>query len=399
MDIVMVPFHDYKKWIKEGFRTRDSHLYQHFEQREDINKILVVNRPISVAELLLKKCNWNVSTGKIIYKENGICLTQISEKTWCLDFLLPDFFRVVKEKKGWWFTAFQYKKVLNGINEAIRVLQLNKSILLLQNPMAIGAAEYVNCEKFVFDVIDNWIYHPQMKDKEIIKNNYDYVDTHADLISTVSEGLMETFKNNKNVKWIPNGVDIEYFSEAQKKNNFQHKIKIGYVGKIQDRVDFDIIEECLKCYENYEFVFLGPVYAQKDRIKKIRSTYRNIDFKGDIHYLNLPKEMKEFDIAIIPHKVDKFTNSMNPLKVYEYLAAGKVVVSTQVAGIEGVSKYVLVADDKENFIKQLDVAIALIRNGNVTTEEIVSSIPKECSWKYRTQMLIDEMDSLWKGEN
>ena len=40
MDIVMVPFHDYKKWIKEGFRTRDSHLYQHFEQREDINKII-----------------------------------------------------------------------------------------------------------------------------------------------------------------------------------------------------------------------------------------------------------------------------------------------------------------------------------------------------------------------
>ena len=388
MNIVMVPFHDYKKWINEGFRTRDAHLCQHFERCHEVEKILVINRPVSLAERILRHCDWKTSVSHVIFRKCGVQLVKMSEKVWCLDIVLSDFFKVAIQRKAWWFTAFKYKKVTDAINHALAELNMEEAILLLQNPMAIGAAENVNCSKFVFDAIDNWLYHPQMQDKELIKRNYEYVEKNADLILTVSEALTKTFSHNNNVYWVPNGVDIEYFEEAINKKDATKKVVVGYVGKIQDRVDFDLIEECVRIFPNVDFVFLGPIYSQKERSKNLMEAYENIQFKGDVHYNNLPQEMKNFDVTIIPHKVDEFTNSMNPLKLYEYLAAGKIVVTSEVAGIDNISPYVLKATEQGEFISCLKQAIEKSRATNFEPQEIVDSVPMDCRWNNRVDKIL-----------
>lgn len=391
MNIVIVPFHDYKKWQNEGFRTRDAHVCEHFAKDDRIEKLLVVNRPISLAEVVLKRAKWETPNGKIVYKKNNVQLSQMTDKVWCLDIFLMDFFKVIIQKKMWWFTAFNYAVVTNAVNEVINYLNFNDSILLLQNPMAIGTVKNLYCKRLVFDAIDNWLFHPQMPDKELIKNNYDYVDSNADLIMTVSQALTKTFPGNGNAYWVPNGVDVEYFAGALKQQNSGAKV-IGYVGKIQDRVDFNLVEECLKKFPNIRFVFLGPVYSQADRIKDLQVRYTNIMFKGDIHYSKLPKEMREFDITIIPHKVDRFTESMNPLKLYEYLAAGKPVVTTGVAGTSLISDYVFVADSSNKFIEYLQNLIE--GTLSVESEKIVSSVPEECKWSSRTNTMLELMGKI-----
>ena len=391
MDVIMIPFHDYKKWEDEGFRTRDAHLYEHFCSSDRVGTILVINRPTSFAELILKRRSWHTKSGEIVYKRGGVCLTKKNETSYCLDILLPDTLKVLLQKKSWWFTAFQYPKVIGEINAAIQYLGLSEPVLLLQNPMAIGTVSGVSHGKFVFDAIDNWLYHPQMKDKQLIKKNYKYVETHADLIMTVSEALAEFFSGNGNVKWHPNGVDINYFKDAFTGGNNNC---VGYVGKIQDRVDLDLVEKCLKAMPDTEFVFLGPVYSQNNRIKQLCDRYKNIRFAGDIHYSELPKAMKRFCAAIIPHKVDRFTDSMNPLKLYEYLAAGKQVVTTPIAGVDGISKYVYAANDSDGFIRLIQSALNNLEEKKVTSAEITKTIPEECTWKYRTECILDDIEKL-----
>ena len=84
MDIVMIPFHDCKKWLREGFRTRDAHLAEHFCQDPRVGKILVINRPTSLAEVLLKRTSWNTSTisdvVKPIYRKKRYERTQFKQK-------------------------------------------------------------------------------------------------------------------------------------------------------------------------------------------------------------------------------------------------------------------------------------------------------------------------------
>lgn len=394
MNIVMVPFHDYKKWVNEGFRTRDSHLYEHFVKDDKVEKVLVVNRPTSLAEVLLKRKSWKTYGGEIEYASQHVQLKKMSDKSWCIDIFLFDFFSVITQRKLWWFSAFNNSKVIEEINKCIEYLNMQDNILLLQNPMAIGVAKYIKCNKFVFDAIDNWLFHPQMPDKDIIRVNYDYVDENADLILTVSEDLVKTFSKNKNIKWIPNGVDCNFFSDAVTKLKCGTESIIGYVGKIQDRVDFALVEKCLKNMQN-RFVFIGPIYSQRDVIKKLKEKYSNIDFIGDVHYNNLPSVMKEIDVAIMPHVVNDFTNSMNPLKLYEYLASGKPVVTTRVAGTSTISSYVHIAFSDDEFVNDLKILVETV--DKIEPQKIIESIPMECTWKARTETILALFSELKRG--
>lgn len=392
MNIVMIPFHDCKKWIGEGYRTRDAHLAENFVKKDKVGKLLVVNRPVSLAERILKRQDWKTSPSEVITESKNFCLSKLDNGIYCVDTFVPDFVKVAIEKKNWWFTAFTYDSVMESINKAIKALEMEDSILLLQNPMAIGAVESVKCSRFMFDAIDNWLYHPQMANiRDIVKKGYDYVDQNADMILTVSKALTETFTRNKNVNWVSNGVDIEYFSDAFKTEKTNVKA-VGYVGKIQDRVDFDLVEKCLKKFRDVRFVFLGPAYSQQKRIKELKGKYSNIEFRGDIHYNKLPHEMKEFDIAIIPHKVDEFTNSMNPLKLYEYLSAGKQVVSTAVAGIAGISEYVYLSADDDAFIDHLQKALDHLESCD--SKSIADTIPDEYTWKNKSELILELMIGL-----
>ena len=391
MNLVIIPFHDYKKWINEGFRTRDAHLCEHFSMSDKIEKILVVNRPCSYAEMIIKRSSWKTNGGNIEYKKGRIQLNRMKDKIWCIDILLPEIVSVVKEKKTWWFTAFNNAFVIDAINVAIDYLNINNNYLFLQNPMATGSVKGIKTNGFVFDAIDNWLYHPQMPDKELIKKNYKYIEDNADLILTVSEALKKVFKKNKNVYWVPNGVDTNLFLSAVR--TYQRKPVIGYVGKIQDRVDFELVERCLNALDN-RFVFIGPILSQEKKIKELQSRYNNIIFTGDVHYTKLPQMMREIDIAIIPHSVDKFTESMNPLKLYEYLAAGKPVVTTSVAGVTSISKYVYEASSNSEFVDTLKTLTDTIKNINPL--DVVNSIPEECSWNNRTNSIQNLINQLQK---
>jgi len=95
----------------------------------------------------------------------------------------------------------------------------------------------------------------------------------------------------------------------------------------------------------------GPVWkkAKTDRLKKMP----NVHFLGPISYHDLPELYNYFDIGIIPHQITKFTKSMNPLKMYEYLACGLPVVTTPVAGTDQFRKFIKVAETRTDFIAAL----------------------------------------------
>ena len=399
IDIVIIPFHDYKKWISEGFRTRDAHLAEHFCNDDRVRKVLVINRPTSLAEIILKRKSWKTqcSGSEVIIKKKDAQIVKFNSKMYCLDMYKPDTLRVIKERKMWWFSAFQSESVIESIRWAIDKLNLNNTVLLLQNPMAIGVVDNLSYDCFAFDAIDNWLYHPQMKSNHaVIEENYKFVENNADTIFTVSNALVETFKSNKNVHWMPNGVDTDYFQSAIK-SEILDKIKIGYVGKIQERVDFDIVEECLKRFPNYIFVFMGPVFSQKKRIKDLGNLYSNVTFTGDIHYKDLPNKLKDIDVAIIPHRIDEFTDSMNPLKLYEYLAAGKCVVTTQVAGTAQVSPYVF-ETSVNGFVDMLEGVIDKYKKGALVPEDIRNSLPLEYSWTYRSKMILNVLEHVLESK-
>lgn len=401
INLVIFPLHDWKKCEKEGFRTRDAHFILEFEKSPLVEKMLIIDRPISIPEMLLKKQWWRVKSGKKISRNFDTCITQVSEKIYVLDILSFDIIRPIFMKKKWWQYIFKQRVIINEVEETIDYLKLDDFVLFLWNPMSEGVIGKLGEKLLVFDAIDNWLTHPELNyaNKEI-EQGYQKIKEKADLIFTVSESLKSFFENNQNnVYCISNGVDIDYF-RRQEGGDIPKDIRgitkpiVGYAGKIQDRIDVDLVKFLAKKLTQVSFVFIGQVINRKT----IRSLlqYKNLHYLGDKHYSLLPQYLSWFDICIIPHKVSGITLSMSPLKIYEYLASGKPVVSTNVAGVDDFKHVITIAETNEEFLLGIKKYIQVLSQENDLSEKLKKSITVDHFWSTKANKMIDMIVDSYK---
>jgi len=264
------------------------------------------------------------------------------KKIIAVDYLPVDLKLKIKSlKKGIWYNqCHQINKKLT-VCSIIKIKKIDKYLeqvlfsgsfflnckLIIWSyfPLYIGYFDFFKADLTVFDAVDNWLAHPSYKKKrQKLQTNYQKIKQKTDLIFTVSKDLKnQLFANRKNVFYIPNGVNIK-IKEKNKKNQ---QIIIGYVGTIQSRVDFNLINQVIKNHLDKKFIFVGPVWPDAE-ISKIKK-FKNVHFTGRVPYSKLPDYLSQFDIGIIPHKINQLTCSMNPMKFYEYLAFGLPIIATQ----------------------------------------------------------------------
>ena len=131
---------------------------------------------------------------------------------------------------------------------------------------------------------------------------------------------------------------------------------VGYYGAVATWFDFELIKQAASRRPQYEFVIIGPVFH--DQLKQeiaTASALDNITFCESIAYKELPGVAQYFTIATIPFLVNEITESTSPIKLFEYMAMGKPVVTTEMRECH---KYpVYVAQNTEEYIEMLDRAI------------------------------------------
>ena len=384
-DIVMFSMSDWNDWNKKGIVNRNYHILNQLLKNDKIGKILHVDFLPYIKKRALRSYfeNQILSTnGQVVKRGSTSILKKVSEKLYTYSTI---------------DSIFNEEKVYEKINKVISSLKLENIILWSYFPIFTGYFDKIKSEIKIFDTVDNWTEHNNFKNfKERLKENYNSIDQKADLIFTVSEALTKLFKNNKNVHWIPNGVDVEKF----KNYNLKFKIKdqrsqivkkpiIGYVGTLQDRIDFELISYLSEKNPDKSIVLIGPTWSDA-KIDEIKNK-ENIYLLGRIKYQELPNYLNNFDVAIIPHKINKFTKSMNPMKLYEYLACGKPVVTTPVAGIDNFKDLISIASTKEEFNNKIQLAL---QNNNKDLEKKRIESVRDYSWKSRVDKMISYIDKL-----
>ena len=131
---------------------------------------------------------------------------------------------------------------------------------------------------------------------------------------------------------VPNGVDFTWFREQADRSGAPLDLQgiprpiAGYVGAIYNWLDYDLIRMMARELPDVSFVFVGPV----DRAGRgdFFSRYPNLFFLGRKAYDNVPAYIKQFAVCLIPFVQGKISQTTNPVKVFEYFALGKPVVST-----------------------------------------------------------------------
>lgn len=228
--------------------------------------------------------------------------------------------------------------------------------------------------------------------KEIINNYNPYIVTTA---TKLYNNIIKE-KEDANVKLITNGVDYEYFAnsdieepEKMKKLKADGNIIIGYYGALASWFNYDLIKQLAEKNEKYQIVLLGLDY-DKTLGKSGILDLKNVHYFGKKDYNELPKYLHCFDICIIPFIINEITLSTSPVKVFEYMAARKPIVTSDLPECRKYKSVLIGKDDKE-FIEKIELAESKIDDSKYLS--LLTKEAKQNDWKNKFNSLVELLSS------
>lgn len=162
---------------------------------------------------------------------------------------------------------------------------------------------------------------------------------------------------------ISNGVDTGLFRDygmgTREEFGFEGFI-IGYVGVLREWIDLEPIFSVLKEFGNeVKLVIVGKEgrFEENVELAKRYGVEKKVIFTGMVPYSEVPKYISAMDVCIMPFREGAISEMAVPLKLFEYMACGKPVISTRLQGIHGVAgERVLYASDRDE-LKQKTLAL------------------------------------------
>ena len=110
----------------------------------------------------------------------------------------------------------------------------------------------------------------------------------------------------------------------------------------------------------------------------------NIEFRDAVPYVEIPPILATFDVALLPFKRNLLTEAVNPVKVYEYLAAGKPVASVALPELESLKDELYLVESTESLEAAISEALKEAYNPNIQIRERRRKVAEDNSWDKRT---------------
>ena len=218
-------------------------------------------------------------------------------------------------------------------------------------------------EKYVYQCMDDMSQVEYTRRHGV--NLEDEIIRKADLVLCTSRQLTRMKSAiSPRVHFHPNAADFNLFNQAATRKfskpeemNFGNKKIIGFFGSIEYRTDFNLLKKVALFHTNKILFLIGPI-AGTEHVEAELDKMPNVVFAGARQLTSLPAYLQHIDCAIIPYKKNVLTSSIYPLKINEYLAAGKPVVTTSFSeDIRSFYPYAFVAENDEEFITAIDAVI------------------------------------------
>lgn len=392
IDLIFIPFHDWRKSEREGFRTRDAHLMLEFGKHPRLEKLLVIDRPISCSEMVAFRRGRRVDGGELYWQDRFSSLTRFEKRTYVLDILVPQVFQPLIMRRRWIPYIFRQPFIINAIRSALVHLDINpRAALFISEPFFSPVAEAISPAVFVLDAIDNLLKHSLYQDIPGIQEGYDYCLANADLLFTNSIENVEWFRKSRpDTVYVPNGVDIDFFP-SQREYPIPDDLRplprpiVGYAGKMQEMFDVELLKSAAKTLPDVTFVCIG----QQLNPKWVQPLWEhsNIIYLGDKHYRLLPAYLSAFDICIIPYDLNK-QHGGDPIKFYEFLAMGKPVVTTNIGGVGAFESFpnVRIVSGEEQFRRAVSEFADQIRAGCPIP---AGKLPNDVLWSSKADLIIN----------
>lgn len=233
-----------------------------------------------------------------------------------------------------------------------------------------------------------------------VKEKYDLAMSDQNIFVVVTaEALREDVlskRGDTRLVFSCNGVDYAHFHDQvdpdfELDSEFARILEkgqpvIGYYGALAKWFDYDLLKK-IDAEDRYQVVLFGIKYDDSYDRSGIDQC-RNIHFLGSRPYQILQNYAAKIDVLTIPFVINEITRATSPVKLFEYMALNKPVVTTD---MDECRKYqsVLIGHDHEEFIRQLDRAYSLRED-----RDYIALLDKEAlenTWTQKAAMILDEL--------
>ncbi len=279
-----------------------------------------------------------------------------------------------------------------AVRRAIRTARLDRFLSWFVVPHPGFMAQHLGEDLCIYYCIDDYAAHPGVDSERISQSDRDL--THAaDQVFVAPPALLEAKSaQNPTTVFSPHGVDAELFARAMDPVTqlppFTRELPrpvIGFFGLIADWIDTELICWLADQRPSWSFLLVG---AQKTDIADLRRR-SNIHLPGPQPYGELPGWARAFDVAIIPYRLNQQVKNANPLKLREYLATGRPVVTVRNPEIERFARWVQIADSREEFLEAIEAALEP-EPASAIAERMASV--SEMTWDHRVKEVLDTVD-------
>ena len=309
--------------------------------------------------------------------------------------------------------------IYSYINRLIRAYDIE--IIVTTNflfaPFAIRAARK-NSIPIVFDVVDFQPYHinyitllPTFLKKighSFLSSLLDFDINHSDYLITTGTPLFQYIKQKglRNLKTISNGVDYTLFNPNHDNAHIQKKYKIQspiicFLGAMEYWINYELLFRSISIvarkYPTIRCLFIGPSrHYGISRIKQLAAKHnvlKSIVFTGRVPYKQLPDYICASDLCVLPFVKNYLTHCVIPMKLFEYLACERPIVSITLAGVKSIAQNIIFyAETPEELAEKIDY---ILSNKNKMKERMASG--RKLAEKFSWTQLAQEYEQILKN--
>lgn len=252
-------------------------------------------------------------------------------------------------------------KLLQGqLSRALRRLGLERPLIWVACPAACDVALEMDRAALIYQRTDRYEEYPNVDAAAI--SAYDRrLKENADLTVYVNETLFEAERTQcQRSMYLDHGVDYELFASAHRIPDNPAELRhiprpiVGFFGGIDNHTsDLGFLLEVVRRLPDLSFVFVGRASADIAALQACP----NVHFLSQKPYEQIPQYGKCFDVAIMAWHRNRWIEACNPIKLKEYLALGKPVVSTPFSELRKYSDIVYAAETPETFAQAIQRAL------------------------------------------
>ena len=286
---------------------------------------------------------------------------------------------------GWpaWLARFTSRQRLKRATDLLRARGCTKLVLYIWRPDFASAIEEIEHDLSIYHVDDEYSFSPTEVEVSLAERS---------LLESVGQVFIHSLalmrkkgEFNPNTEFVPNGVDYKLYAtpvpEPEDLRNIPRP-RIGYVGTLKRMLNWPLLLELSVSHPQWSFVFVGPKapHHKIEGMIKLMSSRPNVHFLGGKPTDCLGGYLQHFDVCTMPYQVDDYTKYIYPLKMHEYLASGRPVVSAPICSVEEFSHVVGTASNHEEWSNVIERALS--REENVPARCAVRQrVAREHDWE------------------